>query len=134
MLLLPKIRSLLVIICVLSTLCAIVVHTHPTSTASETAFYQHPDPESLPPDTFRKLAQALRHRGDKEENRLQRKFFYNDNVTCNDGSVAGYYIRRNWQSKRWIIFLEGNNLININWTVCVLWLHNWLYNYSNQLF
>ena len=68
---------------------------------------QSPDPESLPPDTFRKLAQALYQRGDKAENRLHRKFFYNTNITCNDGSVAGYYIRRNFHSKRWIVFLEG---------------------------
>ena len=71
------------------------------------SFPQPPDPESLPPDTFRKLAQALYQRGDKAENRLSRKFFYNHEVTCNDGTSAGYYIRRNYQSKRWIVFLEG---------------------------
>ena len=64
---------------------------------------------ALPPDTFRKLAQALYQRGDKAENRMHRKFFYNSNVTCNDGSVAGYYIRRNYHSKRWIVFLEGES-------------------------
>ncbi len=63
--------------------------------------------DSLPPDTFRKLAQALYQRGDKTANRMQRKFFYNETVTCNDGSVAGFYLRRNYNSKRWIIFLEG---------------------------
>ena len=65
--------------------------------------------DALPPDTFRKLAQALYQRGDKAENRMHRKFFYNTNITCNDGSSAGYYIRRNYQSKRWIVFLEGEN-------------------------
>ena len=49
----------------------------------------------LPEDTFRRLAAVLYSRGDKEENRLTRKFLYNRNVTCNDGSPAGYYIRRN---------------------------------------
>ena len=71
------------------------------------SFPQAPDPESLPPDTFRKLAQALYQRGDKAENRLSRKFFYNHEITCNDGTTAGYYIRRNYHSKRWIVFLEG---------------------------
>ena len=66
--------------------------------------------DALPPDTFRKLAQALYQRGDKAENRMHRKFFYNTNITCNDGSSAGYYIRRNYQSKRWIVFLEGENV------------------------
>ena len=61
----------------------------------------------LPHDTLRKLAQALYERGDKVENRLSRKFLYNGNVTCNDGSVAGYYYRRNYKSKRWIVYLEG---------------------------
>eukprot|EP00093_Oithona_nana_P001165 01165.XXX_2852_1571_1 [CDS] Oithona nana genome sequencing. len=65
------------------------------------------NPQSLPPDTFRQLAQALKNRDDKETHRLERKFLYNTSVTCNDGSRAGYYIRRNYQSKRWIVFLEG---------------------------
>jgi len=103
----PKMRTLLVILTVVSGLCAVAVHTHP---AGSKGSVKAPDPESLPPDTFRKLAQALYQRGDKAENRLQRKFFYNGNVTCNDGSVAGYYIRRNYNSKRWIIFLEGKTL------------------------
>ncbi len=120
MLLLPKTRSVLVMALLVSALCALVVHTHPApapapstlTTQNQFQIYTqpsglHPDPESLPPDTFRKLAQALYQRGDKAENRLERKFFYDTNVTCNDGSVAGYYIRRNYESKRWIIFLEG---------------------------
>jgi hypothetical protein len=106
MLLMPKMRSLLVIVVLIAGLCAVLVHTHPAA-AKTGGSVKAPDPESLPPDTFRKLAQALYQRGDKAENRLQRKFFYNGNITCNDGSVAGYYIRRNYNSKRWIIFLEG---------------------------
>ena len=67
-----------------------------------------PNPESLPPDTFRQLAQALYNRDDREQNGImERKFFYNTSVQCNDGTTAGYYIRRNYQSKRWIVFLEG---------------------------
>ena len=72
-----------------------------------TIAFESPDPESLPPDTFRKLAQALYQRGDKEGNGMMRKYFYNTNVTCNDGSTSGYYVRRNYKSKRWIVFLEG---------------------------
>lgn len=109
--LMPKMRSLLVILVVVAGLSAVVVHTHPTGSKNGGSV-KAPDPESLPPDTFRKLAQALYQRGDKAENRLQRKFFYNGNITCNDGSVAGYYIRRNYNSKRWIIFLEGKHFKN----------------------
>ena len=90
---------------------ALVSSSSVTSSESELSisFPQPPDPESLPPDTFRKLAQALYQRGDKAENRLSRKFFYNHEVVCNDGTSAGYYIRRNYNSKRWIVFLEGKN-------------------------
>ena len=28
-------------------------------------------------------------------------------MTCNDGSAAGYYIRRNAESRVWIVYLEG---------------------------
>ena len=108
-------------------LCLALTSGHPTTTGRS----QDPETESgnlaeaqeniseapreeLPPDTFRKLAQALYQRGDKAENRLQRKFFYNDNVTCNDGSVAGFYIRRNYKSKKWVIFLEGKHPTTIH--------------------
>ena len=64
--------------------------------------------EFLPEDTFRKLAAVLYRRGDKEENRLKRKYLFNRNVTCNDGSSAGYYIRRqSSETRRWVIYLEG---------------------------
>ena len=120
------IRSVLISLCLICTVCAIFTQGQPVSDSSSknnnnaaaaaaaAAVRQDTaavDQDSLPPDTFRKLAQALYQRGDKAENRLQRKFFYNDNVTCNDGSVAGFYIRRNYQSKRWVIFLEGKKTI-----------------------
>ena len=111
---LPKMRQFLVTFFVIGGICTLVVETQPTANSARQKMVDDTkpenlstDPESLPPDTFRKLAQALYQRGDKAENRLHRKFFYNHNVTCNDGSVAGYYIRRNYNSKRWIVFLEG---------------------------
>ena len=112
--------SILVTVCLLGAFCTLLARGHPTSssaadsssisTSSSTSASLGPRSEGLPPDTFRKLAQALYDRGDKAANRLQRKFFYNDNVTCNDGSVAGYYMRRNYKSQRWIIFLEGGDI------------------------
>ena len=109
----PQVRSILVIICILSSLCAIVVQTQPmTKTSTDFRSRQISTssltlPETLPRDTFRLLAKALYQRDDKAANRLERKYFYNQSITCNDGSTAGYYIRRNIQSKRWIVFLEG---------------------------
>ena len=77
------------------------------SLVSCTALKEEDNGDYLPEDTFRKLAAVLYRRGDKMENRLTRKYLYNGNVTCNDGSVAGYYIRRNSESSRWVIYLEG---------------------------
>lgn len=95
------------------TLCAVAtaasINSQDKTSHASAAKDFYADEAALPPDTFRKLAQALYQRGDKAENRMHRKFFYNSNVTCNDGSAAGYYIRRNYQSKRWIVFLEGES-------------------------
>lgn len=38
---------------------------------------------------------------------LHREILKNTSVTCNDGTTAGYYIRSNPLSKRWLVFLEG---------------------------
>ena len=116
MLQIPRIRTILVTVCVLSSLCVLVAQSYPTD---NTEVYQT-DPESLPPDTFRELALRLYERsGDKYANPLRRKYFDNDSITCNDGTTAGYYIRRNIKSKRWIIFLEGMCVYNHNFRVCI---------------
>ncbi len=118
----PKMRcSLLVTACVACAACfSLLAAAHPTSggaTATTAAVTQEGD--DLPPDTFRQLAQALyqssegvrqsggmRARSPREDT-LKKKLFYDHEVTCNDGSVAGYYIRRNANSKKWVVFLEG---------------------------
>lgn len=43
------------------------------------------------------------------ENRRALKLvqFNNISVVCNDGSRAGFYLRKNPNSKKWIVFLEG---------------------------
>ena len=38
---------------------------------------------------------------------LRREMLQNSSVTCNDGTAAGFYIRTNPSSKRWLLFLEG---------------------------
>ncbi len=110
----PKMGSLLVIACLLASVCTLVAVAHPASMPSSSSPSSSSDP--LPPDTFRKLAQALYQRSGGAESGLgagaggplmRRKLLYDHEVTCNDGSVAGYYIRRNYKSKKWIVFLEG---------------------------
>lgn len=38
---------------------------------------------------------------------LKRAFLSNRTVTCNDGSQAGFYLRKSMKSKRWVVFFEG---------------------------
>lgn len=38
---------------------------------------------------------------------LKRVFLSNRTITCNDGSQAGFYLRKTLKSKRWVVFLEG---------------------------
>jgi O-palmitoleoyl-L-serine hydrolase len=39
--------------------------------------------------------------------KLKRVFLSNRDVTCNDGSQAGFYLRKSPGSKRWVVFFEG---------------------------
>lgn len=38
---------------------------------------------------------------------LKRVFLSNRTVTCNDGSQAGFYLRKSPGSRRWVVFFEG---------------------------
>lgn len=38
---------------------------------------------------------------------LKRVFLSNRTITCNDGSQAGFYLRKSSKSKRWVVFFEG---------------------------
>ncbi|XP_055535882.1 palmitoleoyl-protein carboxylesterase NOTUM isoform X2 [Wyeomyia smithii] len=38
---------------------------------------------------------------------LKRVFLSNRTVTCNDGSQAGFYLRKSAGSRRWVVFFEG---------------------------
>ncbi|XP_024085339.1 uncharacterized protein LOC106665292 [Cimex lectularius] len=57
-------------------------------------------------EVFQKLFKLLEGCGLDEQAGL-RKVYLKGTATCNDGSPAGYYIRRSSGSKRWIVFLEG---------------------------
>ncbi|XP_072036160.1 palmitoleoyl-protein carboxylesterase notum1'-like isoform X3 [Amphiura filiformis] len=65
------------------------------------------DPDNLM-DHIRHLASALETCGFNGE--LQQMSLYhlrNRSVTCNDGSPAGYYLRKSYGSKKWLVYLEG---------------------------
>ncbi|CAH1799058.1 unnamed protein product [Owenia fusiformis] len=57
---------------------------------------------------IKQIATAMHHCGINENNKeMERTYLTNTSVTCNDGSRAGYYIRKSAKSTRWIVFLEG---------------------------
>lgn len=38
---------------------------------------------------------------------LKLAYLKNENITCNDGTTAGFYLRKSRTSRNWIVFLEG---------------------------
>ncbi|KAH3738687.1 hypothetical protein DPMN_045327 [Dreissena polymorpha] len=56
---------------------------------------------------LKEIAQSSHDCGVRDVPKLRRKFLSNDSITCNDGTPAGYYIRKSYGSKKWIVFLEG---------------------------
>nr|CAG4650015.1 EOG090X02ZJ [Sida crystallina] len=53
------------------------------------------------------LKQALSKCNSREPPPTQKVMLKDKNAVCNDGSSAGYFIRKSYGSKRWIIYLEG---------------------------
>lgn len=43
----------------------------------------------------------------RDSKALKRVFLSNRTVTCNDGSRAGFYLRKSQGSRRWVVFFEG---------------------------
>nr|CAH0105110.1 unnamed protein product [Daphnia galeata] len=60
------------------------------------------------PDILRQhLKQALSKCNSREPPPTQKILLKDKSAVCNDGSPAGYFIRKSYGSKRWIVFLEG---------------------------
>ncbi|GAU93431.1 hypothetical protein RvY_05373 [Ramazzottius varieornatus] len=58
-----------------------------------------------------------------DPNVLRRVLLKNSSATCNDGSPAGYYLRRYPRSKLWLIFLEGGWYCHDEASCMSRWLH-----------
>ncbi|XP_051789906.1 carboxylesterase notum2 [Erpetoichthys calabaricus] len=77
------------------------------------------DDETLAPDSISgddkkelvesqaKDPQNAAHQIPKSGDDMKLHFLKNTQVTCNDGTVAGFYYREYKGSKRWLVFLEG---------------------------
>ncbi|XP_066583261.1 palmitoleoyl-protein carboxylesterase NOTUM [Prorops nasuta] len=72
----------------------------PTNTVSVTS-------PGMPSNTIQKLIKILEKYGLEEQRGLKKVYLSNRSITCNDGSQAGFYLRKSHGSKRWIVFLEG---------------------------
>lgn len=57
--------------------------------------------------TIQKLIKILERYSQEGHKGLKRVYLSNRSITCNDGSQAGFYLRKSHGSKKWIIFLEG---------------------------
>ncbi|XP_050515661.1 palmitoleoyl-protein carboxylesterase NOTUM [Diabrotica virgifera virgifera] len=60
-------------------------------------------------NTIQRFDHSSDHNGthENEVKALKKVFLSNRSITCNDGSQAGFYLRRSHSSTKWIIFLEG---------------------------
>ncbi|XP_077977054.1 palmitoleoyl-protein carboxylesterase notum1-like [Glandiceps talaboti] len=102
-------KSLLVVVITLITLTSSM---NPHRTGGNSNEYvldlkKMDDPENLMTQ-IKYLATALHGCGfEAELPTMKLKYLQNTSITCNDGSSAGYYLRKSFGSKRWLIFLEG---------------------------
>lgn len=64
-------------------------------------------PEEYQSNTIRKVMSYLGKYGLDDQRALKRVYLSNRSITCNDGSQAGFYLRKSHGSRRWVMFLEG---------------------------
>nr|XP_050861477.1 palmitoleoyl-protein carboxylesterase NOTUM [Vespula vulgaris] len=89
-------------LCLAALILTIVAEDKPTNTVSVSS-----NSPGLQSNTLQKLIKILEKYGLEEQRGLKRVYLSNRSITCNDGSQAGFYLRKSHGSKRWIIFLEG---------------------------
>lgn len=73
-----------------------------TSVASENAPSQ-----SIESNSIHRRFQNISARSLFDSRALKRVYLSNRTVTCNDGSQAGFYLRKSTKSRRWVVFFEG---------------------------
>lgn len=67
-------------------------------------------PSDSPPlqsNALQRLLRLLGKYGSDDPRSLKRVYLSNRSITCNDGSQAGFYLRKSQSSKQWIVYLEG---------------------------
>ncbi|XP_077258774.1 palmitoleoyl-protein carboxylesterase notum isoform X4 [Temnothorax americanus] len=84
----------------------IIAEDKPTNTVSVTSVSLG-SPEEYQSNTIRKVMSYLGKYGLDDQRALKRVYLSNRSITCNDGSQAGFYLRKSHGSRRWIMYLEG---------------------------
>lgn len=84
---------------------------------TNTTLQASPGSPPMPADVMHKVRLVLKTWNDVGERSLKRIYVTNKTVTCNDGSVAGYYLKKSAHSRDWIVFLEGGGFCS-NLTSC----------------
>ncbi|CAL7945889.1 unnamed protein product [Xylocopa violacea] len=89
-------------VCLTALVLTIAAEERPSNTVSVST-----STAAIQSNTIQKLIKILEKYGLEEQRGLKRVYLSNRSITCNDGSQAGFYLRKSHGSKRWIIFLEG---------------------------
>ena len=89
-------------VCLTALVLTIAAEERPRNTVSVSS-----GTASIQSNTIQKLIKILEKYGLEEQRGLKRVYLSNRSITCNDGSQAGFYLRKSHGSRRWIIFLEG---------------------------
>lgn len=84
----------------------ILAEEKPTNTVSVSSVSLG-SPTEYQSNTIRKVMSYLGKYGLDDQRALKRVYLSNRSITCNDGSQAGFYLRKSHGSRRWIIYLEG---------------------------
>lgn len=92
-----------IVLCLAALISTIAGEDKPTNTISISSATQ-PEYQS---NTIQKLISILGKYGLDDQRGLKRVYLSNRSITCNDGSQAGFYLRKSHGSKRWIMYLEG---------------------------
>nr|XP_012232577.1 PREDICTED: protein notum homolog isoform X1 [Linepithema humile] len=97
-----RIPALQIALC-LAAFATVIAEEKPTNTFSISLN----SPMDFQSNTIQKLISILGKYGLDDQRGLKRVYLSNRTITCNDGSQAGFYLRKSHGSRRWIMYLEG---------------------------
>ncbi|EFN84998.1 Protein notum-like protein, partial [Harpegnathos saltator] len=88
-------------------LCLVVILTTVAEDTPTNTVWFPSDSPPLQSNAIQRLLRLLGKYGSDDPRSLKRVYLSNRSITCNDGSQAGFYLRKSQSSKQWIVYLEG---------------------------